>query len=110
MADVLTAAAVSRDMMMCVRRLYVEHRRRITAMLKAFSQAPTNKEISMQLKCSFCSMPFALNHEQVAEAIEIFKLDSHAHYDAHCPKCRRSTKLAKKAFELNPIYKKMLEA
>jgi hypothetical protein len=55
-------------------------------------------------------MPFALNHEQVAEAIEIFKLDSHAHYDAHCPKCRRSTKLAKKAFELNPIYKKMLEA
>jgi hypothetical protein len=63
----------------------------------------------MQLKCSFCSMPFALSKEQIADAIEIFKADGHAHYDAHCPKCRRSTKLAKKAFELNPVYKKMLE-
>ena len=64
----------------------------------------------MQIKCSFCAMPFALMNEQVAEAIEIFKKDSHAHYDAHCPKCRRSTKLSKKVFELNPVYKKMLES
>jgi hypothetical protein len=55
-------------------------------------------------------MPFALTNEQVTEAIEMFKKDSHAHYDAHCPKCRRSTKLAKKVFELNPVYKKLLEA
>jgi hypothetical protein len=64
----------------------------------------------MQLKCSFCSMPFALSKEQIADAIEVFKADGQAHYDAHCPKCRRSTKLAKKAFELNPVTKKMLEA
>jgi hypothetical protein len=64
----------------------------------------------MQLKCSFCAMPFALSHEQVTQAIEMFKKDSHAHYDAQCPKCRRSTKLAKKVFELNPVYKKLLEA
>lgn len=64
----------------------------------------------MQIKCSFCAMPFALNNEQIADAIAVFKADSHAHYDAHCPKCRRSTKLAKKAFELNPVYKKMLES
>ena len=64
----------------------------------------------MQLKCSFCAMPFALNNEQVATAIEMFKKDSHAHYDAQCPKCRRSTKLAKKVFSLHPVYKKMLEA
>ena len=63
----------------------------------------------MQLKCSFCSMPFALSKEQIADAIEVFKADAHAHYDAHCPKCRRSTKLSKKAFELNPVTKKMLE-
>ena len=50
-----------------------------------------------------------LTNEQVAEAVEILKKDPHAHYDAHCPKCRRSTKLAKKAFELNPVTKKMLE-
>jgi hypothetical protein len=64
----------------------------------------------MQIKCSFCGVPFALNHEQIDEAIKILKDEGRAHYDAHCPKCRRSTKLAKKVFELNPIYKKMLEA
>lgn len=55
-------------------------------------------------------MPFSLSNEQVNQAIEIFKKDSHAHYDAHCPKCRRSTKLAKKVFEINPVYKKLLAA
>ena len=64
----------------------------------------------MQIKCSFCGVPFSLNQEQIAEAVAIFKNDSHAHFDAHCPKCRRSTKLAKKVFELNPITKKLLEA
>jgi hypothetical protein len=63
----------------------------------------------MQIKCSFCAMPFALTNEQIVEAVEILKKDPHAHYDAHCPKCRRSTKLSKKAFELNPVTKKMLE-
>lgn len=63
----------------------------------------------MQLKCAQCSMPFALTNEQIADAIEIFKKDSHAHYDAQCPKCRRTTKLAKKVFELNPATRKMLE-
>jgi hypothetical protein len=64
----------------------------------------------MQIKCAFCSMPFALSQEQIGQAIELLKKDSHAHYDAHCPKCRHATKLSKKAFELNPIYKKMLTA
>ena len=73
------------------------------------ARADSPKENTMQLKCSFCAMPFALSNEQINQAIEIFKQDSHAHYDAHCPKCRRSTKLAKKAFLLNPMYKKMLE-
>lgn len=63
----------------------------------------------MQLKCSFCAMPFALTKEQVAEAIEIFKQDKLAHYDAHCPKCRKATKLARKAFAIHPVYKQMLE-
>ena len=63
----------------------------------------------MQIKCSFCSMPFALDKEQIADAIEVLKKDAHAHYDAQCPKCRRTTKLSKKVFELNPVTKKLLE-
>jgi hypothetical protein len=63
----------------------------------------------MQLKCSFCSTPFALTKDEIALAVETFKKDPHAHYDARCPKCRRTTKLAKKVFELNPVTRKMLE-
>ncbi|MCS6993436.1 MAG: hypothetical protein N2117_09335 [Anaerolineales bacterium] len=55
-------------------------------------------------------MPFALTNEQVMEAIALLKRDSHAHYDARCPKCRRVTKLARKAFALNPSTRKLLTA
>jgi phage FluMu protein Com len=64
----------------------------------------------MQLKCTFCSTPFALSNDQVAEAIEILKKDPHAHYDAHCPRCRRANKLSLKMFEVNPVYRRMLHS
>jgi len=64
----------------------------------------------MQLKCSFCSTPFALSNDQVAEAIEILKKDPHGHYDAHCPKCRRANKLPRKMFAMHPAYRRMLES
>ncbi len=63
----------------------------------------------MQIKCSACAMPYALNKEEVAKMVELFKGSPDAHYDAHCPKCRKATKISKKQFALNPIYKKMLE-
>ena len=63
----------------------------------------------MQLKCTFCATPFALTKDQVAEAVEMLKKDPHAHYDAHCPNCRRANKLSRKMFEINPVYRKMLE-
>jgi hypothetical protein len=40
----------------------------------------------------------------------LFKENPEAHYDAHCPKCRKATKISKKQFALNPVYRKMLEA
>jgi hypothetical protein len=64
----------------------------------------------MQLKCTFCSTPFALSNDQVAEAIEILRKDPHAHYDAHCPRCRRANKLSRRMFEVNPAYRRMLHA
>lgn len=63
----------------------------------------------MQLKCSFCSTPFSLNKEQVNEALEAVKTDKAAHYDAHCPKCRRAFKITRRHFEMNPLYKRMLK-
>lgn len=64
----------------------------------------------MQLKCSSCAVPFALNKEEITVMVELFKTTPAAHYDAHCPKCRRVNKISKKQFALNPIYKKMLES
>jgi phage FluMu protein Com len=69
----------------------------------------SNKETHMQIKCSACAIPFALNKEEIATMVAMFKETPSAHYDAHCPKCRKATKISKKQFALNPIYKKMLE-
>jgi hypothetical protein len=63
----------------------------------------------MQLKCTYCSTPFALSNDQVAQAIEILRKDPHSHYDAHCPRCRRANKLPRKMFERYPQYRHMLE-
>ncbi len=62
----------------------------------------------MQLKCSFCSTPFSLSKEQVNEALEAFKADKTAHYDAYCPKCRRAIKVTRRHFQMSPIHRRML--
>jgi hypothetical protein len=64
----------------------------------------------MQIKCSSCSMPFALNKAEIEKMAALFTEDASVHYDAQCPKCRKSTKITRKQFALNPIYKKMLES
>jgi len=64
----------------------------------------------MQLKCSSCSMPFALNKSEIETMATLFKDNPSAHYDAQCPKCRKSTKITRKQFAINPLYKNMLEA
>lgn len=63
----------------------------------------------MQIKCSSCAMPFALNKEEIAKMAALFKENPNLHYDAHCPKCRKATKINRNQFALNPIYRKMLE-
>jgi len=55
-------------------------------------------------------MPFALSKDEITQMVETFKANPTAvHYDAQCPKCRKMTKISKKQFTLNPVYKKMLE-
>jgi hypothetical protein len=50
-----------------------------------------------------------MNKEEIAKMAALFKENPTVHYDAHCPKCRKATKITKRQFALNPIYKKMLE-
>ena len=63
----------------------------------------------MQIKCSSCSIPFSMNKEEIAKMAALFKEDPTVHYDAHCPRCRKATKITKRQFALNPVYKKKLE-
>ena len=64
----------------------------------------------MQLKCSYCSTPFAINNETALVAIEELKDPKKHHYDAHCPKCRRAVYVTREQLaRAYPVYRKQLE-
>lgn len=63
----------------------------------------------MQLKCNYCSMPFATNRETDMAAIEMLKDQSKHHYDAHCPKCRRAVYVTREQLgRAYPAFKKQM--
>jgi len=63
----------------------------------------------MQIKCNFCSMPFAINHETAMAAIEELKDQTKHHYDAHCPSCRRTVYVTREQLgRAYPAFKKQM--
>lgn len=54
----------------------------------------------MNIRCSFCQMPYTLSRVQMLDALQ--EMDAHklTHYDAHCPRCRRATKVERKRMEM----------
>jgi hypothetical protein len=54
----------------------------------------------MNIKCSFCQIPYALSRVQMLDALQ--EMDAHklSHYDAHCPRCRRATPVQRTRMEL----------
>ncbi len=64
----------------------------------------------MQLKCSFCNTMFNIGREESQLIAEKFHNGEIAHYDAHCPKCRRAYKLTREQFvRANPALRKLAE-
>ena len=64
----------------------------------------------MQLKCSFCTTMFNIGREESLLVAEKFHKGEIAHYDAHCPKCRRAEKVTKEQFfRANPALRKQAE-
>jgi phage FluMu protein Com len=53
----------------------------------------------MQLKCNYCSTMYAIGREEAQAAIQMIRSGEKAHYDAHCPKCRRATKITRQQLE-----------
>ena len=53
----------------------------------------------MNVKCSFCQTPYTLSRVQMLDALQ--EMDAHklTHYDAHCPRCRRATRIERKRME-----------
>jgi hypothetical protein len=54
----------------------------------------------MNIKCSFCQMPYTLSRVEMLDALQEMDAGKLTHYDAHCPRCRRATKVERKRMEM----------
>ena len=54
----------------------------------------------MNIRCSFCQMPYTLSRIQMIDALQ--EIDAHklTHYDAHCPRCKRATPIPRQRMEM----------
>ncbi|MBK5107092.1 MAG: hypothetical protein JJE12_03135 [Anaerolineales bacterium] len=50
----------------------------------------------MQIRCTNCHRPFAINRESVLAALDEIHKEDLAHYNAFCPHCRRANRISPK--------------
>lgn len=53
----------------------------------------------MQIRCTNCHRPFAINRELVLAALDEIHKEDLAHYNAFCPHCRRANRISPKGAE-----------
>jgi hypothetical protein len=54
----------------------------------------------MNIKCSFCQTPYTLSRVEMLDALQEMEASKLNHHDAHCPRCRRATRVERKRMEL----------
>jgi len=54
----------------------------------------------MNIKCSFCQMPYTLSRVEMLDALQEMEAKKLNHYDAHCPRCRRATPVQRQRMQL----------
>lgn len=54
----------------------------------------------MNIKCAFCQTPYTLSRIQMIDALQKMDAEKLTHYDAHCPRCRRATRVERKRVEM----------
>lgn len=54
----------------------------------------------MNIKCSFCQTPYTLSRVEMLDALQEMDAQKLTHYDAHCPRCRRATRVERKRMEI----------
>ncbi len=53
----------------------------------------------MNLRCAFCQTPFTLSRNDKLIALQYMEAEKLVHYDAHCPRCRKATRVQRKMLE-----------
>lgn len=54
----------------------------------------------MNLRCSYCSTPFALGMAEKVAALRMMHEQNMHHYDAYCPRCRRANPVSRQRLEM----------
>jgi len=54
----------------------------------------------MNIKCSFCQMPYTLSRVEMLDALQEMDAGKLSHYDAHCPHCRRANAVDRRRIEI----------
>lgn len=54
----------------------------------------------MNIRCSFCQVPYAISRVEILDALQEMESKKLTHYDAHCPRCRRATRIPRQRLEM----------
>jgi len=54
----------------------------------------------MNLRCAFCQTPYAISRTEILAALQHLESEKLSHYDAHCPRCQRATRVQRQKLEL----------
>lgn len=54
----------------------------------------------MNIRCSFCQTPYTLSRVAMLDALQEVASGDLSHYDAHCPRCRRATRIPRQKLEM----------
>ena len=54
----------------------------------------------MNIRCAFCQTPYTLSRVAMLDALQEVDSKKLTHYDAHCPRCRRATRIPRQRLEM----------
>jgi hypothetical protein len=54
----------------------------------------------MNIRCAFCQTPYTLSRVAMLDALQEVDSKNLTHYDAHCPRCRRATRVPRQRLEM----------
>lgn len=54
----------------------------------------------MNIRCAFCQTPYTLSRVAMLDALQEVDSKKLSHYDAHCPRCRRATRIPRQRLEM----------